>query len=111
MSLDLDLIRQQFPSLNRPAIFFDNPGGTQICRTSAARIQRYFMECNANHGGAFQTSRDSDALVAETRQAMADFLNAARPEEIVIGPNMRVSGVGGWRDFTPTTRSGCPRPE
>jgi cysteine desulfurase family protein (TIGR01976 family) len=88
MSLDLAIVRSQFPSLERDAIFFDNPGGTQICRASAARIQRYFMECNANHGGVFQTSRDSDALVAETRRAMADFLNAARPEEIVLGPNM-----------------------
>jgi len=88
MPLELQAIRSQFPSLDRPAVFFDNPGGTQICRASASRIQRYFMECNANHGGAFQTSRDSDALIDETRQAMAGFLNAARPEEIVIGANM-----------------------
>ena len=88
MSFELDAVRSQFPSLNRNAIFFDNPGGTQISRSSAARIQRYFMECNANHGGAFKTSQDSDALVAEARQAMADFLHAGRPEEIVFGPNM-----------------------
>ena len=35
MTLDNNQIRAQFPSLDRPAIFFDNPGGTQIARQSA----------------------------------------------------------------------------
>ena len=88
MSLDLKQIRLQFPSLDRPAIFFDNPGGTQIALQSAERIQRYLLECNANHEGAFPTSLQSDAILAEAHAAMADFLNAARPEEIVFGNNM-----------------------
>ena len=40
MALDLSLIRQQFPSLNREAIFFDNPGGTQIAKQSLERIRK-----------------------------------------------------------------------
>ena len=88
MTFELNTIRSQFPALERKDIFFDNPGGTQISRSSAARIQRYLVECNANHGGLFKTSQESDALVEEARRAMADFLHAARPEEIVIGPNM-----------------------
>jgi len=88
MILDLPLIRAQFPSLDRPAIFFDNPGGTQIARQSAGRIQRYLLECNANHEGAFATSRDSDLILDEAHAAMADFLNAARPQEIIFGNNM-----------------------
>jgi len=88
MSLDPTLIRQQFPSLDRPAIFFDNPGGTQIARQSAARIQTYLLETNANHEGAFATSRQSDAILDEAHAAMADFLNAARPQEIIFGNNM-----------------------
>jgi cysteine desulfurase family protein (TIGR01976 family) len=88
MPLDLPTIRQQFPALERPVVFLDNPGGTQICRQSLDRIHHYLVECNANHGGAFPTSRQSDALVEQARAAMADFLNAARPEEIVFGANM-----------------------
>jgi cysteine desulfurase family protein (TIGR01976 family) len=88
VSLDLKAIRSQFPSLDRPAIFFDNPGGTQIARQSAGRIQKYLLESNANHEGAFATSRASDAILEEAHAAMADFLNAARPEEIVFGNNM-----------------------
>jgi cysteine desulfurase family protein (TIGR01976 family) len=88
MSLNLPLVREQFPSLNRPAVFFDNPGGTQIARQSLERIQHYLLECNANHEGAFATSRQSDLILDEAHAAMADFLNAARPQEIVFGNNM-----------------------
>jgi cysteine desulfurase family protein (TIGR01976 family) len=87
MPLDLAAIRAQFPALDRPAIFFDNPGGTQIARSSAERIQRYLLECNANHEGVFETSRRSDEVLNEAHAAVADFLNAS-PQEIVFGNNM-----------------------
>ncbi len=88
MALNSDIIRAQFPSLDRSDVFFDNPGGTQIAQQSLNRIQRYLLECNANHEGAFRTSRESDAVLQEARRAMADFLNAASPDEIVFGNNM-----------------------
>ncbi len=88
MTLDPTRIRQNFPALDRPVIFFDNPGGTQISRRSLDRIQKYFLECNANHEGVFATSIQSDAVLAEAHAAMADFLNAAHPEEIIFGNNM-----------------------
>jgi cysteine desulfurase family protein (TIGR01976 family) len=88
MPLDLSAIRSQFPSLERPAIFFDNPGGTQIARPSLERITRYLLECNTNHGGVFATSIESDAILEEAHQAMADFYNAASREEIIFGNNM-----------------------
>ena len=88
MSLDLRAIRQQFPSLDRPAVFFDNPGGTQIAKPSLDRINRYLIECNANHEGAFATSIASDEILDEAHQAMADFYHAASPQEIVFGNNM-----------------------
>ena len=88
MSLNLDVIRQHFPSLNRPAIFFDNPGGTQIAKQSLDRITKYLIENNANHEGAFATSKASDAVLDEAHQAMADFYNAPSAKEIVFGNNM-----------------------
>ena len=88
MSLDLKAIRAEFPALERPAIFLDNPAGTQITRRSLERISAYLVDCNANHAGAFATSRASDELIDQARQATADFLRAPRPEEIVYGPNM-----------------------
>ncbi|HSB66804.1 MAG TPA: cysteine desulfurase-like protein [Anaerolineales bacterium] len=88
MPLDLSAIRSQFPALQRNCIFLDNPAGTQVARTVLDRVKDYLVEHNANHEGAFATSRESDALVEQARQAGADFLNASSTEEIVFGPNM-----------------------
>ncbi len=88
MPFDHFIIREQFPSLSRPVIFFDNPGGTQIARKSLDRIVAYLTLHNANHDGLFTTSRESDAILEEAHAAMADFLNAKRPEEIIFGNNM-----------------------
>jgi len=94
MPLDPNTIRSQFPALRRqaeleqPAIFFDNPGGTQIARQSLERITGYLTQYNANHGGAFASSVDSDAVLEEAHAAMADLYNAERPEEIIFGNNM-----------------------
>jgi len=88
MPLDTSTIRQQFPALRRPAIYLDNPAGTQVAQRVPERISQYLLEHNANHGGAFATSRASDALVDEARIAAADFLCADGPHEIVFGPNM-----------------------
>lgn len=86
--LNSAIVRSHFPSLTPDTLFFDNPGGTQVAQEVLTRIQDYYLHNNANHGGAFRTSRSSDAVVREARQAMADFLNAARPEEIIFGQNM-----------------------
>jgi len=88
MPFNHNLIRQQFPSLDRPAIFLDNPAGTQIAKPSLDRMNRYLLEHNANHGGLFETSHKSDEVLHEAHVAMADFLNASRPEEIIFGNNM-----------------------
>jgi cysteine desulfurase family protein (TIGR01976 family) len=88
MALDLTKIRNQFPALHQRGIFLDNPGGTQAVKNCLDRMLDYLIESNANHDGVFQTSRESDELIAKSRAAMADFLNAARPEEIVFGQNM-----------------------
>ena len=86
--LDIDQVRACFPALASGAVFFDNPGGTQVAQQVIERMQHYFLHTNANHGGAFRTSQESDAIVTEARRAVADFLNASRPEEIVFGQNM-----------------------
>ncbi|MEW6569360.1 MAG: cysteine desulfurase-like protein [Chloroflexota bacterium] len=94
MTLDPVRIRGQFPALTSGAVFFDNPGGTQVSHQVVDRMVDYLVTKNANHGGAFRTSRESDAVLAEARQAAADFVNAARPEEIVFGPNMTTLTLG-----------------
>jgi cysteine desulfurase family protein (TIGR01976 family) len=88
MPFNPSLVRQKFPSLRRPAIFLDNPGGTQVAQAVIDRMVDYLTRHNANHDGAFPTSIESDAMLQEAHVAMADFLNAARADEIVFGNNM-----------------------
>jgi cysteine desulfurase family protein (TIGR01976 family) len=93
VDLDLQAVRQQFPALalkvdGEPVVYLDNPAGTQVPQRVIDRTAEYWRTMNANQGGTFATSRRSDALVAEVRQAAANFLNAASADEIVFGPNM-----------------------
>lgn len=74
--------------LNRPDVFFDNPGGTQIAKPSLDRVNRYLIKSNANREGVFATSIASNAVLDEAHRAMADFYNAASLEETVFGNNM-----------------------
>ncbi|HVO42141.1 MAG TPA: aminotransferase class V-fold PLP-dependent enzyme, partial [Aggregatilineales bacterium] len=86
--LDLQLIRDQFPALANGHIHLDNPGGTQMTQQSIDRMLHYIQHTNANHGGEFPTSRESDAMIEAAREAFVDLFNARRPEEIVFGANM-----------------------
>ena len=93
ISFDPELLRREFPSLGltldtHPAVFFDNPGGTQVPESVISAVSDYYRSANANVGGAFETSRRTDAVVADARTAMADLLNAPGPETIVFGPSM-----------------------
>ena len=89
----VDYCREQFPALAReengePAVFFDGPAGTQVPRCVMQAITRYFTECNANHGGVFGTSLDSDGWLHDAHQAFADLVGGSDPSEIVFGQNM-----------------------
>ena len=91
-AFDLAWVRAQFPALaqtvnGRPAVFLDGPGGTQVPQQVIDAIADYLASNNANTGGAYQTSRNTDRMIAEARAAMADFLNCDA-DEIVIGANM-----------------------
>jgi cysteine desulfurase family protein (TIGR01976 family) len=90
---DLDAVRAQFPALTltdsgKRRIYFDNPAGTQVPQTVADAMTRCLLETNANAGGRFVTSHAADEIVESARAAMADFLNAETPDEIVFGQNM-----------------------
>jgi cysteine desulfurase family protein (TIGR01976 family) len=91
-ALDIAWVRSQFPALaqsvnGHPAVFLDGPGGTQVPQGVIDAISGYLRRDNANTGGAYATSRNTDLMLAEARGAMADFLNCGA-DEIVFGPNM-----------------------
>jgi len=93
MALNINTIREQFPALalkdeGKSRIYLDNPGGTQVPRQVLDRIERYLIHSNANHGGPFRTSVESDKVLEDSHQGMADLLNAKSADEIVFGANM-----------------------
>src|SRR5271167_3869457 len=91
-ALDLNWVPSQFPALTQtvnghPAAFLDGPGGTQVPQRVIDAISGYLRHDNANTGGAYATSRRTDAMLSEARSAMADFLHCGA-DEVAFGPNM-----------------------
>ncbi|MCO6453559.1 MAG: cysteine desulfurase-like protein [Caldilineales bacterium] len=87
-------IRHFFPALSQtddngqPLILFDGPGGTQVTQGVIDAMRDYFIRRNANTHAPFTTSQRTDETMTAAHEAMADFLNAPSPDEIVFGPNM-----------------------
>lgn len=85
-------IRKHFPALSRvhngeAVAYFDSPGGTQVPRAVVEAMSDYLFNHNANTHWAYPTSEETDRIIADARQTLADFLNA-EPNEIVFGQNM-----------------------
>jgi cysteine desulfurase family protein (TIGR01976 family) len=108
-TLSVEEIRANFPALERvhngfPVAYFDGPGGTQVPRTVVETMTDYLFNHNANTHWAYPTSNETDEILADSRQALADFLNAASPDEIAFGQNMTSLtfhlGRALGRDFT-----------
>jgi cysteine desulfurase family protein (TIGR01976 family) len=85
-------LRESFPSLRRrhqgrPVAYFDGPGGTQVPQVVVDAMADYLLHHNANTHWQYPTSVETDALLAGSREALADLLGCM-PEEIVFGANM-----------------------
>jgi cysteine desulfurase family protein (TIGR01976 family) len=86
-------IRDFFPALSRkhngsPLIFLDGPAGVQVPKRVIEAISNYYKYSNANSHGYFITTRETDQVLDQVRQDMADFLGAEGPETISLGANM-----------------------
>ncbi len=93
MAFDVETIRSRFPALQRtvngrPAVYLDGPGGTQVVDGAIAAMTGVMEAGGANHGGLYVTGRETAATVDAARAAVADFFNAAGPDEIAFGQNM-----------------------
>jgi cysteine desulfurase family protein (TIGR01976 family) len=87
VTLDVEAVRARYCALLQPLAFFDGPGGTQVPDEVIEAVSRYYRESNANVSGPYETSRRTEALVAQARLAAAEFLRC-RPEETIFGANM-----------------------
>jgi cysteine desulfurase family protein (TIGR01976 family) len=92
-AFDVDQIRREFPALSLkgndgPAAYFDGPAGSQVPQRVVRAVCDYLSHTNANHGGSFVTSRQSDRILEQAHRTLADFLGTSAAECVVFGPNM-----------------------
>jgi cysteine desulfurase family protein (TIGR01976 family) len=85
--LDIEAIRSRFPALTTGAAYFDGPGGSQVPQAVIDAMTGCLRDSNANLGGPFRTSRESDDVMERGRAAAAEFMGA-EPEGIAFGANM-----------------------
>lgn len=85
MSLNEAFLNDAFPALRGDQVFLDNAGGSQAARHVADRLTEYLLGPNVQMGASYAASVAGGKMVDRGRAALATFLNAARPEEIVMG--------------------------
>ncbi|KOT63577.1 MULTISPECIES: cysteine desulfurase [Streptomyces] len=85
-----EMARRDFPILHRlvngrPLVWLDNGATTQKPRQVIEAVAAFYGSANSNiHRGAHTMARDATALYEAGRAAVADFLGAPSPEEIVF---------------------------
>ena len=109
--LDVAAIRSRFPALGRlgpdgrPFVWADAPGGSQLPDTVIDAVTGRMRAGASNTHGAFATSMDIDQLIADAREAGADFLGC-HPDEVVFGANATTLLFHLSRAITRTLRPG-----
>lgn len=88
----IERVRAQFPALERvykerPAAYFDGPGGSQVLLQAITAISGYMQRGGANLHGNFPSSWETETVISEAREAVADFLNV-QANEVAFGANM-----------------------
>lgn len=85
-------IREQFPALSRTSngkqvVYFDGPGGTQMCQQAIKRMMDYIENGMANRDGLFATSEETEAILAQARAEIAALINGYE-DGVFFGNNM-----------------------
>lgn len=83
--LNIEFVREQFPSLKNDWIFFDNAGGSQIVKHSVDRINEYLLNTNVQLGASYEISAEATERVQIANKKMAEFINAQDESEIIMG--------------------------
>ncbi|MEJ2594543.1 MAG: cysteine desulfurase-like protein [bacterium] len=83
--LDVDFVRSRFPALDREFVFMDNAGGSQAAGHVINRLHEYFLKYNVQLGGSYHVSSEAGKVLRNVTGRMAEYVNASRHEEIIIG--------------------------
>jgi cysteine desulfurase family protein (TIGR01976 family) len=87
MPFDVAAVRARYPALADGYAYLDGAAGTQTPDSVIEAIASAYRSGIGNLGAAFPASHRSDAIVAESRRAVADLVGG-HPDGVVLGANM-----------------------
>ena len=100
---DAGAIRRQFAILNRELAWLDNAATTQRPEAVLQAMDRFYRQHNANvRRSVHRLGAEATAAYEGARAAVAKFVGAAAPEEVVFTPgttaaiNLAVFGFARW---------------
>ena len=83
--LNLDLVRAEFPGLASGYTFLDNAGGSQVLARVADRVRDYLLTSAVQLGASYSASVAAGERVIAARRSVAQLINAAHEDEVVMG--------------------------
>jgi cysteine desulfurase / selenocysteine lyase len=89
-ALDAERVRKDFPILERevygkPLVYLDSAATSQKPRQVLDTLIEFFEQHNANvHRGVYLLAEEATAAYEDARAKAAAFLNAPRPEDVVL---------------------------
>ncbi|MDB5843182.1 MAG: cysteine desulfurase-like protein [Polaromonas sp.] len=83
--LNLDLVRAEFPALASGYTFLDNAGGSQVLTRVADRVSDYLLTSSVQLGASYSESAAAGERVIAARRSVAQLINAAHEDEVVMG--------------------------
>ena len=88
--LDLNYVRSHFPSLSEEKLkdkaFFENAGGSYMCKQVIERFDRYFKQRKVQPYGFYEASALAGEEMDSARARMAEYLNV-NTDEVLFGPS------------------------
>lgn len=84
-TLDMDYVRSQFPMLADGYAYLDNAGGSAVLGRVADRVRDYLLASSVQLGASYSGSASAGERVLQARESVAQLINAAHPEECVMG--------------------------
>lgn len=84
-TINMEFVHSCFPGLQQGSVFLDNAGGSQVAQQTIDHVVRFMSGESVQLGASYAASQKAGATVAAGRAALATMMNAARPEEIVMG--------------------------
>ncbi len=88
--LDLNFVRSHFPAFSEEKLkdkaFFENAGGSYMCKQVIERFDRYFKQRKVQPYGFYEASALAGEEMDSARARMAEYLNV-NTDEVLFGPS------------------------